>query len=155
MQLKALLSGQLLTAVVMLAIFVTMSLMALGFPEKARLMPLMIGIPGSVLALVQVLRELRTAIDKAVEADEEQWQARRNERHMFIWMLLFFFGFLGFGFIYAAPLLVFGFLRIGMKESLTIGVISAVATWAVLYGLFETAFQIQLFNGLLIEWLWG
>jgi hypothetical protein len=42
-----------------------------------------------------------------------------------------------------------------MKESLTIGVIGAVATWAVLYGLFETAFQIQLFNGLLIEWLWG
>jgi len=155
MQLKALLSGQLLTAVVMLAIFVTMSLMALGFPEKARLLPLMIGIPGSVLALVQVLRELRTAIDKVVESDEEQRQARRNERHMFIWMLLFFFGFLGFGFVYAAPLLVFGFLRIGMKESLTIGVISAVATWAVLYGLFETAFQIQLFNGLLIEWLWG
>ncbi|TDJ69450.1 MAG: hypothetical protein E2O38_13535 [Proteobacteria bacterium] len=155
MQLKALLGGQVLTAVVMLAIFVTMSLMALGFPEKARLLPLMIGIPGSVLALVQVLRELRTAIDKVVESDEEQRQARRNERHMFIWMLLFFFGFLGFGFVYAAPLLVFGFLRIGMKESLTIGVIGAVATWAVLYGLFETAFQIQLFNGLLIEWLWG
>ena len=113
----------------------------------------MIGIPGSVLALVQVLRELRTAIDKVVESDEEQRQARRNERHMFIWMLLFFFGFLGFGFVYAAPLLVFGFLRIGMKESLMIGVISAVATWAVLYGLFEQAFEIPLFDGLLIEWI--
>ncbi len=153
MQLKALLGGQVLTAVVMLAIFVTMSLMALGFPEKARLLPLMIGIPGSVLALVQVLRELRTAIDKVMESDEEQRQARRNERHMFIWMLLFFIGFLGFGFVYAAPLLVFGFLRIGMKESLTIGVISAVATWAVLYGLFEQAFEIPLFDGLLIEWI--
>ncbi len=155
MQAKTLLSGQLLTAIVMLAIFVTMSLMALGFPEKARLMPLMIGIPGSVLALVQVLRELRTAIDKAVESDAEQQQARRNERHMFIWMGLFFVGFLAFGFIYAAPLLVFGFLLIGMKESLSVGLISAVATWVVLYGLFEKAFQIQLFNGLLIEWLWG
>ena len=153
MQAKMLLSGQVMMAIVMLAIFVTMSLMALGFPEKARLMPLMIGIPGSVLALVQVLRELRTAIDKVVEADEEQRQARRNERHMFIWMLLFFFGFLGFGFVYAAPLLVFGFLRIGMKESLTIGVIGAVATWAVLYGLFEQAFEIPLFDGLLIEWI--
>ncbi len=153
MQLKALLSGQVLTAAVMLAIFLTMCLMALGFPEKARLMPLMVGIPGAGLALVQVLRELRAAIDKTVEGDAEQRQASRNERHMFIWMGLFFFGFLGFGFVYAAPLLVFGFLRIGMKESLAIGVISAVATWAVLYGLFEKAFQIQLFNGLLIEWL--
>ncbi len=151
MQAKTLLSGQVLTAVAMLAIFVTMSVMALGFPEKARLMPLMIGIPGSVLALVQVLRELRTAIDKAVQADEEQGQTRRNERHMFIWMLLFFFGFLGFGFVYAAPLLVFGFLRIGMKESLTIGVISAVATWAVLYGLFEKAFQIQMVIVMVLE----
>ncbi len=74
---------------------------------------------------------------------------------MFIWMGLFFFGFLGFGFVYTAPLLVFGFLLVGMKESLPIAVISAVATWAVLYGLFEKAFQIQLFNGLLIEWLWS
>ena len=153
MQTKRLLSGQVLTAVVMLAIFVTMSLMALGFPEKARLMPLMIGIPGSVLALVQVLRELRTAIDKAVEADEEQWQARRNERHMFIWMLLFFFGFLGFGFIYAAPLLVFGFLYVGKEETIKVGAIGAAGTWAVLYGLFEQAFEIPLFDGLLIEWI--
>ncbi len=155
MQPKALLSGQVLTAVIMLAIFVTMSLLALGFPEKARLMPLMIGVPGSALAFVQVLRELRTAIDQAVESDEEQRQTRRKERHMFIWMLLFFFGILGFGFVYAAPILVFGFLRFGKKEPLTIGVISAAATWAVLYGLFEKAFQIPLFNGLLIEWLWA
>ena len=153
MQAKMLLSGQVMMAIVMLAIFVTMSLMALGFPEKARLMPLMIGIPGSVLALVQVLRELRTAIDKVVEADEEQRQARRNERHMFIWMLLFFFGFLGFGFIYAAPLLVFGFLYVGKEETIKVGAIGAAGTWAVLYGLFEQAFEIPLFDGLLIEWI--
>ncbi len=155
MQPKALLSGRVLMAVVMLAIFVTMSLMALGFPEKARLMPLMIGIPGSALALVQVLLELRTAIDEAVEFDEERREARRNEWHMFSWMLLFFFGILGFGFVYAAPLLVFGFLYLGKNESFTVGVIGAAATWAVLYGLFEKAFEIQLFNGLLIEWLWA
>ncbi len=153
MQVKALFTGRALTAVVMLAIFVAMSLMALGFPDKARLMPLMVGIPGSVLALLQVLVELRTATDDAKESDAQQSAARWNERHMFTWLLLFFFGILGFGFIYAAPLLVFGFLYIGRKETLTVGAIGAAGTWAVLYGLFEQAFEIPLFDGLLIEWL--
>ncbi len=151
MQAKALFTSRALTAVVMLAIFLTMSLMALGFPEKARLMPLMVGIPGSVLALLQVLVELRTSIDDALEFDAPaaQW----NERHMFTWLLLFLFGILGFGFIYAAPLLVFGFLHVGNKETIKVGALGAAGTWAVLYGLFEQAFEIPLFNGLLIEWL--
>ncbi len=83
MQAKALFTGRALTAVVMLAIFLTMSLMALGFPEKARLMPLMVGIPGSVLAFLQVLIELRTSIDDAMESDAQQIAARQSERHMF------------------------------------------------------------------------
>ena len=155
MQPKTLLSGRVLTAVVMLAIFLMMSLMALGFPEKARLMPLMVGIPGSVLALLQVLVELRTAIDDAVESDAQKIAARWNEWQMFTWLLLFFFGILGFGFLYASPLLVFGFLYIGKQETIKVGAFGAVGTWAVLYGLFEQAFEIPLFDGLLIEWLWG
>lgn len=153
MQAKALLTGRALTAVAMLAIFLTMSLMALGFPEKARLMPLMVGVPGSVLALLQVLVELRTSMDDAGETDAQRDTARWNERHMFTWLLLFFFGILGFGFLYAAPLLVFGFLYVGKKETIKVGVFGAAGTWAVLYGLFEQAFEIPLFNGLLIEWL--
>ncbi len=139
----------------MLVIFVAMSLLALGFPEKARLMPLMVGIPGSVLALLQVLVELRTALDDAVKSDAQKNAVQWNERHMFTWLLLFFFGILGFGFIYAAPLLVFGFLYVGRKETIKVGAFGAAGTWAVLYGLFEQAFEIPLFDGLLIEWLWN
>ena len=155
MEAKTLFAGRVLTAVVMLAIFLTMSLMALGFPEKARLMPLMVGIPGSVLALLQVLTELRTSVDDAMESDAQRGATRSNERHMFIWLLLYFFGILGFGFIYAAPVLVFGFLYFGQKETIKVGVFGAIGTWAILYGLFEQAFGIPLFDGLLIEWLTG
>ncbi len=154
-QAKALFTGPVLTAVIMLAIFLTMSLMALGFPEKARLMPLMVGIPGSVLALLQVLAELRTSVDDAMESEAQRGAARWNERHMFIWLLLYFFGILSFGFIYAAPLLVFGFLTVGQKETIKVAVFGAIGTWAILYGLFEQAFEIPLFDGLLIEWLTG
>ncbi len=144
-----------MTAVVMLVIFVAMSLLALGFPEKPRLMPMMVGIPGSELALLQVLVELRTTLDDAVKSDAQKNAVRWNERHMFTWLLLFFFGILGFGFIYAAPLLVFGFLYVGRKETIKVGAFGAAGTWAVLYGLFEQAFEIPLFDGLLIEWLWS
>jgi hypothetical protein len=38
-------SSRILTAAVMLAIFAGMTAMALGFPAKAQLMPLLIGVP--------------------------------------------------------------------------------------------------------------
>ncbi len=153
MKSRTLVSGPALTAVVMLAIFLAMTLMALGFPEKARLMPLLVGIPGSVLAMFQVFKELRTPLDGTERSEAERAAARWNEAHMFIWLLLYFFGILGFGFIYAAPCLVFGFLYFAKKESLKTAVIGAVATWAILYGLFEQAFEIPLFDGLVVEWL--
>ena len=154
-QAKALFTGPVLTAVIMLAIFLTMSLMALGFPGKARLMPLLVGIPASALALAQVLIELRKAMAATADSDAQQLAALWNERYMLVWMLLFFLGILGFGFLYASPFLVFAFLYIGKKETIKVGALGAAGTWAVLFGLFEQAFEIPLFDGLLIEWLAG
>jgi len=150
---NALLNGRVLTAATMLAVFVTMSLMALGFPEKARLMPLMVGVPGSVLGLAQLFIELRTALNRPPDLDAGQGEAHGNERFMLAWTLLFFVGILAFGFLYAAPLLVFGFLCLGKKESLAVGLAGASATWAVLFGLFESVFQIPLFEGLAVAWI--
>lgn len=145
------LNGPVLTAVLMFAIFVTMTLMALGFPAKARLMPLMAGVPGSVLALIAVLEELR----KARNSSESGNAAGRNERQMIVWMMLYFLGILGFGFLHAAPVLVFAFLRFAKREPLTIAAVGAAGTWVVLYALFELTFQIPLFDGLVLEWLAG
>jgi len=148
MQVNAVLNGRVATAFVMMLIFVTMSLMALGFPDKARLMPLMVGIPGSVLGLIQLINEIRHS---AYETTDDAAEFSKAERSMFVWIFLYFFGILGFGFIYAAPILVFAFLFIGRKESLPVSLISAVATWAVLFGFFENGFEIPLFTGLLVQ----
>lgn len=153
MKSRALLSGPALTAFAMLAIFLTMTLMAMGFPEKARLMPLLVGIPGTVLAFFQVIKEIRAPLDDTGESEAQRAAARWNQAHMFIWLLLYFFGILGFGFLYAAPCLVFGFLYFAKKEGMKTAMISTVATWAILYGLFEQAFEIPLFDGLVVEWL--
>lgn len=154
MHVSAVLNGRVATALVMLLIFATMSLIALGFPEKARLMPLMVGVPGSILGLVQLIDEVRSSAQHTVD-DADVAERNKAERGMFIWIFLYFFGILGFGFVYAAPLLVFAFLSIGRKESLPISLISAAATWAVLFGFFEKAFEIPLFTGLIVESIIG
>ena len=155
MPFRILLNGPVFTALMMFVVFATMSLIALSFPDKARLMPLIVGIPGTILALVQLLMELRSTLRQTAETTELVPETIEAERQMFTWMFLFFFGILGFGFIYAAPLLVFGFLWFGKGESLKLGLVGGAATWGMLYGLFETGFQIPLFDGLLLEWLVG
>lgn len=153
---EALRSGRVATVLVILAIFVTMSIMALGFPERARLMPLLVGVPGSLLASILVFVEWRAAqSQQAADSDIRVRQAHADEKHMFFWMMLFFVGILCFGFAYAAPPLVLAMLRFGKKESLAVAAGGAIGTWAVLYGLFELTFQIPLFDGHVVEWLRG
>lgn len=153
MRIDAIWNGRVATALAMLLIFLSMSLLALGFPEKARLMPLLVGVPGTLLGLVQLVSEIRHARQES--ADDPDIHLTSAERSMFVWIFLFFVGVLGFGFSYAAPVLVFSFLYVGRKESLKIAVISAAATWAVLFGFFEKGFEIPLFPGLIVEWLLG
>ncbi len=143
----ALVSSRVLTAGVMAAVVVSMTVLAFGFPPAARLMPLLAGLPGSVLALICLGREVRGALE---DAAPEAADARRAERAMLAWTLAFFAGILAAGFLIAAPLLVVAYLRVGARERWTIALGSAAITWALLYGLFELAFRIPLFDGLLV-----
>ena len=139
-------SSRVLTAGVMAAVVVSMTVLAFGFPPAARLMPLMAGIPGSALALICLGREIRGALE---EAAPEAADAHRAERAMLAWTLAFFAGILAAGFLLAAPVLVVAYSRFGARERWTIALGSAAITWALLYGLFELAFRIPLFDGLL------
>ena len=154
MTINAILNGRVATALVMLLIFLSMSLVALGFTEKARLMPLLVGIPGTILGIVELVNEVRATISQA-QAGEPTSTLSKAERAMFGWVFMFFLGILCFGFTYAGPLLVFAFMLAGKKESLTVALISAVGTWAVLFGFFEQMMEIPLFQGLIVEWLMG
>lgn len=154
MTINAILNGRVATALVMLLIFLSMSLLALGFTEKARLMPLLVGIPGTLLGIIELINEMRASSRQAASGDTSD-EVSKAERAMLGWVLVFFFGILCFGFIYAGPVLVFAFMLAGKKESLTVGLISAAATFVVLYGFFETVMELPLFRGLIIERLLG
>ena len=154
MTINAILNGRVATALVMLLIFVSMSLMALGFTEKARLMPLLVGIPGTILGIFELINEMRATVRQA--ADGEQADVVTGaEKAMLGWVGIFFLGILLFGFIYASPVLVFAFMLAGKKESLKVGIICGIGAWAVLYGFFQVAMEIPLFQGLVIEYLMG
>lgn len=154
MTINAILNGRVMTALVMLLMFSSMSLMALGFTEKARLMPLLVGVPGTILALIELVSEMRATIKKS-QSGEDIDALSSAERAMFAWVFIFFVGILCFGFTYAGPLLVFAFMSFGKKETLTVALISAAGTWLVLYGFFEQMMEIPLFTGLVVEWLLG
>ncbi|NNE37274.1 MAG: tripartite tricarboxylate transporter TctB family protein [Gammaproteobacteria bacterium] len=159
MSAKLFLNGRIITAFIMLLVFSTMTIMAFDFPAKARLMPLMFGIPGTIFGLIQLLMEIKHVMaevpDESPEAVEKASQEKKDEIQMFLWVFLYFIFILGFGFIYASPFLVFGFLFIAKKESLKIAIIGSVCTIIVIYGVFQNWFEIPLFQGLVVEWLTG
>jgi len=142
-----------MTSLVMLAIFSTMSLIALGFPEKARMMPLLVGVPGTLLALAQFISDLRR-VDPDRSFTEGALE-RRRERQMFGWLAAFLIGVLCFGFLVAAPLLVFAFLRVGQRESWAVALVSGVGVWLILYVAFTRALGLFLFEGMVLPRLIG
>jgi len=146
-------SGRAITTLIMLAIFAGMTVLGMSYPDKARMMPLLVGIPGTILALAQLIHDIRFSEAKAIDVDTAI--ERRREIKMFIWLALFFAGVMGFGFIYAAPILVFAFLLFGQKESLAVALVGGVGAWVILYGVFTRLLELFLFEGLLLPLLVG
>jgi fatty acid desaturase len=146
-------SGRAVTTLIMLAIFAGMTVIGMSYPDKARMMPLLVGIPGTILALAQLIHDIRFSEAKAVDVDTSI--KRRREIKMFFWLALFFAGVMSFGFVYAAPILVFAFLLFGQKESLTVALFGGVGAWVILYGVFTRLLELFLFEGLLLPLLVG
>jgi hypothetical protein len=146
-------NGRAITTLIMLAIFAGMTVIGMSYPDKARMMPLLVGIPGTILALAQLIHDFRFPEAKAVDVDTSI--ERRREIKMFFWLALFFAGVMGFGFVYAAPLLVFAFLLFGQNESLTVALFGGAGAWVILYGVFTRILELFLFEGLLLPLLVG
>ena len=175
-------NGKLLMSLVMLAIFAGMVLVAAGYPPEARLLPLVIGIPGLALCLLQVAYELRDSWAGArsrarsrarsgappkgpsaglsegpLQDDDPIAQAAKIRREVVLlaWFLAMVLGVLLFGFLVATPVLVFGFLALDQRESLKLAATMALAGFAVLYLIFEKLLELILFQGFVTEWFLG
>jgi small-conductance mechanosensitive channel len=136
--------GRIVVSIIMLALFAGMVGYAFTFPADARFLPWVIGIPGLLFCIGQLIIELRNRTPEEREPGE-----RRRELKMFAWFVAFIVAILLFGFVYAGPVLVAAYLYFDWHERPIVVVTSAIVAFAVLFGIFEWALELRLFGGFL------
>lgn len=120
---------------------------ALSWPPKAALFPLVMGIPLLVLALAQVVVELRQQ-----PAVADGW---RRPLVVFAWMGAFIALVLLAGFPVAVPVFVLGYLVLESRERWWLSAILAAAAWGFFHLLFERLLHFPFDAGLIRDWLQG
>ena len=136
--------GRIVVSLIMLALFAGMVGYAFTFPDDARFLPWVIGIPGLLFCIAQLIIELRDRTSEEREPGE-----RRRELKMFAWFVAFIVAILLFGFVFAGPVLVAAYLYFDWHERPVVVVGSAVVAFAVLFGVFEWALELRLYGGFL------
>lgn len=125
---------------------------ALAWPLKAKLFPLVIGIPLFCLALAEVLSILlakQTNDDFRLSADQPNDVALRRTLLAAGWSVGFFIAIVLLGFQVAVPLLVFAYIRLQGKESWLFTAIFTAGVWAFFYGLFDLLLHLPFPAGVL------
>jgi Tripartite tricarboxylate transporter TctB family len=118
---------------------------ALRWPPKAALFPLVMGIPLLVLALAQILIDLREA-----RRPEGPPGAGSAALAILAWMAGFIAVVLLIGFPLAVPLLIFAYLRVAGREPWLLSIALAAGAWGIFYLLFQKLLHFPFEAGLLI-----
>ena len=153
--------GELILAIVFLAIFVGLTAYSMTYSPKARRMPLIVAIPGIALSAALVLREkrrLRTTEDVEPEeghnsgtADIEAPHAKKRLPVMIGWMVLLVAMIWILGFLITIPIYTILYMK-SMRESWRLSIIFAVCGFAILYYLFVVGLNIELYPGLIFQY---
>jgi len=167
-----------LVTIVMLLIFATMVWMSLSFPVKARLMPMIVGIPGMAFCLIQLGIDLFSGAKagphkahhhvpaeapaaaanlEVLEAEEELPEfgphTVRQETVMWGYFVSFIAAILLFGFYISVPIMLAASLRTQAGKSWKFSLLLAVIATAALYLMFGRFLGIQLHEGFVTTWL--
>lgn len=118
---------------------------ALSWPPKAALFPLVMGIPLLVLAVAQVIVDLRQA-----PAAGDGW---RRSLVVFAWMGVFIALVLLAGFPTTVPVFVFAYLLLESRERWGRALALAAAAWGLFHLLFERLLHFPFDAGLIRDWL--
>lgn len=149
-----------MVAVIFFAVFV---FQAQEWRLQARLYPWAIGIPMLILAIIQVVMDLRgyeakessdgTPMDFQFAQQTDPEAAKKRTINMFLWLFGFFFAVLLFGFSIAIPLMVFGFTHIQSKEPLVLCLCLTAGAWLFFWGLFVKLLTLPFPDGLIFSLL--
>jgi putative tricarboxylic transport membrane protein len=137
--------------------------MAQDWRMQARLYPWAIGIPMLILAIVQVILDLKgvqakpsadaTPMDFQFTKDIDPVTAKKRAITMFAWLLGFFFGIWLLGFPIAITLMMFTYLKFQGRESWGLSIALTVIAWFFFWGLFVKLLHLPFPEGLVITWL--
>ena len=137
--------------------------LAQGWRMQARLYPWVIGIPMAILAVIQVIMDLKgvqakqsadaTPMDFQFSKDTEPVLAKKRTIIMFSWLLGFYFGVWLLGFPIAIPLMMFTYLKFQGQEPWGLSITLTVIAWFFFYGLFVRLLNLPFPEGLILTWL--
>jgi hypothetical protein len=130
---------------------------------QARLYPWAIGFPMVILALIQVILDLRgykaketadgAPVDFQFTKEIEPELAKKRAIIMFAWLFGFFFLVLFLGFKLGIIIMVFSYLRFQGKESWFLSTILTVFAYGFFWGLFVKVLTLPFPDGLVFVWL--
>ncbi len=155
-------SGRAVFSLVLAAVAAFAVVSALAWPLKAALFPLVMGIPLCLLALAQLVLDLRGAgrgaaggppMDLEPSAGVPPEIARRRTLAVFGWMAGFILLVLFVGFPAAVPLFVFAYLRFQSAAGWGLALVLTAAAWGFFYVLFERVLRFPFEAGLVQTWL--
>ena len=130
---------------------------------QARLYPWTIGVPMLILAIVQVILDLKgvkakqssdaTPMDYQFSQVTDPVIARKRTITMFSWLVGFIFGIWLLGFPIAIALMMFTYLKFQGKEPWVLSITLTVIAWVFFWILFVRLLNLPFPEGLLITWL--
>jgi hypothetical protein len=130
---------------------------ATGWPWKAALFPLVIGIPLFCLAAVEALWTLfgtaQTGKNEMEVALTTEAGTQRRILVAVLWMLGFFAAVVLLGFAIAVPLFLFLYLKLQGGEGWLLSIGVTLAVTAIFYGLFDALLHLPFPAGWLFSWL--
>lgn len=141
-------NGRIMTSLAMVVLFAFFVAQAYFFRHEAAVMPLLVGWPGFVLSLVQLIVEIRAHGG----GREDQPIISGRERTIMLWIAAFTLGVIAFGFVLGAPLLLAAYLYFVAGERQAVAVAGGALCLAVMLGL-ERLLHIPLFEGLAVHYL--
>ena len=146
-----------------LIFFIVFAYVAKDWRLQARLYPWVIGIPMVILALVQVILDLKGVERKQQDAAPVDFQfaqatvspavAKRRAITMFAWFFGFFFGIWLLGFSLTIPLMVFGYMYIQSKEKLWLTLTLTAIAWLFFWSLFVKLLTLPFPDGVIFTLL--